>query len=184
MAVLAFNRREVKGERIYFIPAGTSVDSVTVAIATWPDASPTSNWTDFEMDDIEMLEPGKEVETETFVIPSNTDGYDEDEDQTVKANFWTAETAKTNALVKMIEYGLATLPVANTAQVPFARKENYVEGVLLKETVVRGVGVTERLQCWARVYLETPGNSSSKTSKVKLKFRRMASANNTFVIIT
>ena len=182
MPALAFNRREVKGERIYFIPAGTTVDSVVVAVATWPDAAPATNFTDYEIHDIETLEPSKETESETFLVPSDTDGYEEDMDESVKANSWTAETAKTNAIVKMLEYGLATLPVAGAAQVPFARKENYVEGLLLKEVQVRGVGMTERLQIWARLFLDSPGNSSSKTSKVKVKFRKMASANNTFVI--
>jgi len=182
MSALAFNRREVKGERIYFIPAGSVVDSVTVAVATGPDADPATNYSDFEIHDIETLQPEKETESETFLIPSDTDGYEEDLDETVKSNSWVAETSKTNAIVKMLEYGLESLPVATVAQVPFARKENYVEGILLKETQVRSVGVTERLQIWARAYLVTPGQSSSKTSKVQLRFRKMASANNTFVI--
>jgi hypothetical protein len=194
MSALAFNRREVKAERIYFIPVGTviaagggaegSPTSITVAKALWPDNTPATNISDFQIHEITTLKAERETESETFLIPSDTDGYTEDLDETLKSASWTAETPRTNALVKMLEYGLATLPVAGTAQIPFARKENYVEGLLVKETQVRGVAVTEKMWIWARVYLVTPGDSSSKTSIVQLRFRKMDSSLNSFVMVS
>lgn len=183
MPELAFKRREVKAERIYFIPAGSVVDAVTVARNVWPDGSPATNYSDFELDDIETLKLERETEEETFEIPSATDGYTKDQDEWVTARSWTAETAKTNAIIIMLEEGLAALPVAGTPQVPGARKENYIEGVMLHETATRGIGVTRRRQVWARMYLVTPGDSSAKTSKVQVRFRMMDSDNNTFEVV-
>lgn len=184
MPELAFKRREVKSERIYFIPRGAIVDSVTVAIATWPDMVPTSNWGDYQLSDIEMLKPTRKTESETFIVPADSGGYEENVEEIVVSNSWTADTALTNALLKQLEYGLAVPPVAGTAQTPYTRKENYIEGVLLKETQLRSTGaVTERLQCWARMYLVTPGDSGPKTSKLQVRFQKMASPNNTLVII-
>lgn len=183
MSELAFKRREVKAERIYFIPAGTVVDAVTVAVAVWPDNVPITNYTDYEIDDIETLKPERETETETFEIPSDADGYQRVEDEWVISRSWTAETAKTSALVIMLEEGLISLPVAGVPQVPGARKENFVEGVMLHETAVRGIGVTRRRQIWARMFLVTPGDSSAKTSKLQVRFQQMDSANNTVEIV-
>lgn len=185
MAALDFSRREVKAERIYFIPAGTTVDALTVARESgWPDDAPPENYADWELDDIETLKPERETESESFDIPSETgDGYTRDTDEWVTALSWTAETSKTNALVIMLEEGLLALPVAGTAQVPGARKENFVEGLMLHETATRGIGVTRRRQVWARCFIVTPGDSGPKTSKVQLKFRQMESSLNTFLVV-
>jgi len=189
MSQFAFKRREVKAERIYFIPAGTVIalgdgsSSLTVAREAWPDSEPVTNYSDYAIDDIETLKTERETETETFDIPSAADGYQKDLDEWVTGRMWTAETAKTNALVIMLEEGLTALPVAGTAQIPGARKENYVEGLMHHETATRGIGTTRRRRVWARVYLVTPGDSSSKTSKVQLKFRQMDSSLNSFVVV-
>ena len=189
MSEFAFKRREVKAERIYFIPTGTIIalgsgaSPLTVARESWPDADPTTNYSDFLIDDIETLKPERETETETFEIPSAADGYTKDLDEWVTGRTWTAETAKTSALVIMLEEGLSALPVAGTAQTPGARKENYVEGLMHHETTTRGVGVTRRRRVWARIHLVSPGDSSAKTSKVQLKFRQMESTLNSFVVV-
>ena len=154
MPDLAFKRREVKSERIYFIPRGAVVDAVTVAIATWPDMNPTSNWGDYQLGDIETLKPTRKTESESFIVPADAGGYDENVEEIVVSNSWTAETALTNELLKQLDYGLVTPPVAGTAQTPFARKENYLEGVLLKETQIRSTGaVTERLKCLSLIHI-------------------------------
>jgi hypothetical protein len=183
MSVLTLKRREKKIERIYFIPAGAVVDGVTVAIATWPDASPTTNWTDYQYDDIEKLKPERETVKEEFIIPGAT-GYIRDTTETVIYNSYSATTAKTNALVKQLEYGLASIPVAGVAQAPRARKENYLDGVMLREVLLESTGtVTERHQTWARKNVTDFGESGNATSKVQVKFTEMESANNTVLIV-
>lgn len=183
MSVLAFKRREKKLERIYFIPLGTVVDGVTVAVATWPDNVPTSNYTDFQFDDVEKLKPGREVAAEKFTIPGTT-GYIIDSEELVIGNSFTATTAKTNALIKQLEHGFLTIPVAGVAQAPRARKENYLDGVMLKETYVVGTGVvTERFQSWARMTVSDFGESGPDTSKVQVTFTERESANNSVLQI-
>lgn len=183
MAELAFKRREVKAERIYFIPVGTVVDAVTVAKNTWPDASPTTNYSDFEFEDIETLKSERTTEEETFDIPSDADGYRKDKEEFVSVRAWTGESAKTNAIIIMLEEGLESLPVVGTPQVPGARSTNYLEGILLHETATRGIGVTRRRQVWAKMYLVTPGDSSSKTSKIQVRFEQQDSDNNTWEMV-
>ena len=184
MSALAFNRREKRSERIYFIPAGTTVDSVVVAIATWPDNAPLTNYTDFQFNDIETSKPERKTSQETFMIPGTNGGYDEDEEDQIVNNSWIAETHKTNALVRQIEMGLLTIPVAGTAQIPFARKQNYLDGVLLKETQIESTGaITDRLQVWARMSIMEAGEAGPKTALVKVKFQRLASGNNTYLPI-
>ena len=47
MGVLTTQRRELKNARVYFIPAGEVVDTVTTSVTTWPDANPLTNYTAF-----------------------------------------------------------------------------------------------------------------------------------------
>lgn len=184
MSALAFNRREKKIERLYFIPAGTTVDGAVVAReADWPDNSPTTNFTDFEFDAVENLKPERNTEKESFKIPGNT-GYVLDEEEISLQQSHLATTHQTNAVIKMLEYGFATLPVANTPQIPRARKENYIDGLLLKETQLVSTGaVTERLLTWARLTVTDFGESADATSQVICKFQEMESSLNSAVII-
>ena len=184
MSALAFKRREKKIERLYFIPAGTTVDGAVVAKTTgWPDNVPTSNFTDFEFDAVENLKQDRTTEKETFKVPGNT-GYVIDEDEIVLQQAWSATTHASNAIIKMLQYGFATIPVANTPQVPRARKENYIDGLLLKETQLVSTGaVTERLLTWARLTVTDFGESADLTSKVICKFAELESSSNSAVII-
>jgi hypothetical protein len=185
MSILSIDRTEIRFNHLCFIPLATTVETVTVAEAVWPDATPATNYTDFKIKELENLKQEREVETEPRLHVSETNaGWTEEKETTLKSKSYLVETSRTNALVKMLEYGLAVLPVAGTPVIPRERKQTYVDGVMLLETGVVALGViTERLQTWARCELVTPGDSTNKTAKVQLRFTELDSDNNTFELI-
>jgi hypothetical protein len=183
MAALTTKRRELKNARLYFIPVGELVDAVTVSKTTWPDNSPTSNWTNYQFDDIETVKEAKEFDTETFKIPKDAGGYLDDEEQTLKKRTWTAATAKTNSLLKQLEHALATVPVVGTAQAPGVKQDNFIEGVMLLEIQNKDGAVIERTQVWARLRLVTAGEVGPTTSKIEFSIEQRDSGNNTFLLV-
>jgi len=176
-------RRELLNARVYFIPAGDTVDSVLVAEALWPDNSPTANWTAYQLQDTETLKVEREYEQETFQIPKATGGYFDDEEGTLKKVTLTGVTAKTSSLIKRLEYGLATEPVVGTAQAPFARNDDFQEGVALIEFQNKSGTVTERLQIWARLRVSDAGEVGPNSKKITYVIERRDSVLNSYVLV-
>lgn len=174
-------RRELKNARLYFIPAGETVDAVTVSVTAWPDNVPTSNYTTYQFADIETVKEAKEVETETFKIPKATGGYTIDTEEMLVKRMWNATTAKTNSILKQLEHALAGPVVASTAQAPFVNNSNFVEGVMLLEIQNKNSVVIERTQVWARLRLVTAGDVGPATAKVEFSLEQRESTLNTYV---
>ena len=174
-------RRELKNARIYFIPSGETVDSVTVANATWPDATPTTNWTNYQFADIESVKESKEVETETFKVPKASGGYSIDTEEMLVKRIWTATTSKTNSYLKQLEHALSSAVVASTPQAPFVNNSNFLEGVMLLEIQNKNGVVIERTQVWARLRLNTSGDVGPSTAKVEFTLEQRESSANTYV---
>jgi hypothetical protein len=181
MSVPTLIRRELKNARLYFIPSGETVDSVTVANATWPDAVPTTNWTGYQFADIETVKEAKEVETEKFKVPKATGGYTIDTEEMLVMRTWKATTSKTNSIVKQLEHALAAAVVASTAQAPFVKNDNYLDGVMLLEIQNKNGVVIERTQVWARLRLVSAGDVGPTTAKVELSLEQRESTLNTYV---
>lgn len=184
MAAFTTTRRELLNARVYFLPAGEVVDSVTVALAgPWPDNSPTSNYTNYQLQDTETLKCEREFEKETFKIPKSSGGYVDDEESLLKKVTYTGETHKTNSLLKQIEHGLNSQPVVGTAQSPFVRNDDYVEGVSLIELQNKTGVVTERIQVWSRLRLPNPGDIGTASKKLTYTLEVRESAANTYVLV-
>lgn len=183
MSALTTKRRELKNARLYFIPTGETVDSITISKSTWPDNDPLTNWTNYQFDDIETVKEAKEFDTETFKIPKSTGGYMDDEEQTLKKRTWTASTVKTNSLIKQLEHALTSVPVVGTAQTPGAKQDNYIDGVMLLEIQNKTGVVIERTQVWARMRLTTAGDVGPTTSKIEFVIEQRDSGNNTYLLV-
>ena len=183
MGVLTTQRRELKNARVYFIPAGEVVDTVTTSVTTWPDANPLTNYTAFQFQDIETLNESKEFDTEVFKIPKAAGAYVDDEEQTLKKRIWTAVTSKTNSLLKQLEHALASVPVVGTAQAPGLKNDNSIEGVMLVEIQLKNGTISERWQVWAKLRLVTPGEVGPTTSKLEISFEQRDSGNNTYLLV-
>ena len=180
------DRVETLFHHIYFIPEGTVVPNggtpITVAKNVWPDATPTDNYADFKLKELEDVTPETTSESEDrLYVSETTAGYTKEKITTRDSQADVIGTSRTNGLVKMLERGLASMPVPGAAQTPRARKETFVDGVMLKETGVVGLGViTERLHTWARMELVKSGGAPNKTNKVQLKITELDADNNTF----
>jgi hypothetical protein len=183
MAAPTVIRRELLNARVYFIPAGEVVDSVTVANATWPDGDPITNWTAYQLQDTETLAVEREFDTETFQIPKAAGGYLDDDESTLKKVTFAGETAKTSSLIKQLEYGLASQPVVGTPQAPFTRNDDYLEGVALIEFQNKSGVVTERLQMWSRLRVTNPGTVGPQTKKITYQLERRDSVLNTYLLV-
>jgi hypothetical protein len=183
MAAFTTTRRELLNARVYFIPTGESVDAVTVTETTWPDNSPTTNWTNYQLHDTETIKSERQYEEETFKIPRASGGYNNDIEKTLISVTYTGVTAKTNSLLKQLEHGLSSQPVAGTAQAPFANGNDYVEGVALLELQNKSGVVTERIQIWARLRLTDPGEVGPQTKKLTYQLEKRDSVNNSYVLV-
>jgi hypothetical protein len=166
-----------------FIPVGEVVDSVTIAEATWPDNVPTTNYSNYEIHDVETLLMEKTFDTETFKIPKASGGYQDDDENTVKKVLFKGKSAKTSSYFKQLEHGLATVPVVGTAQAPYVNNNDYIEGVVLIEFQNKSGTVTERLQIWARLRLDNPGETGPTTRKLEFSIEKRDSSNNTYMLV-
>lgn len=172
-------------DHLYFIPAGTVVDAVTVDIDNWPDNTPTTNYDPFKLKYLEGIKPFRNTDSETDITVSETAaGYEQQDSETIKNDGFTYTTPNMNTLYKMLEKGLEGLPVAGTAYTPRANKNNYRDGVLLQLTGDQKLAViTEREWCWARVALVNPGEHNNKTAKIEVRITKMDAANNSYVLV-
>ncbi len=165
-----------------FIPVGETVDAVVVSATTWPDNAPTSNYTNYQIADVETLKVTKEYDTEIFKIPDPAGGYLDDPENTLKTVKFTGVTAKNYSYFTQLEHGLLTPPVVGTAQAPYVNNNDYIEGVMLVEYQAKAGGaVVKREQLWARMRLTDPGDVGPSTRKKTFELEKRPSGNNTFV---
>jgi hypothetical protein len=180
---LTLTNRELRGAKIYFIPAGTVVDSVTVAIATWPDADPVTNWTNYEFGDVVSVNRLIETQDQVFTLVRASGGAQNETDKHLRGVKLQVVTPKTNALVKQLDQQLLGIPVAGTAQAPGVKGKPQIDGVLLVEVFNGDGAIIEREQVWARFTVVTgPPVAGAEVGLITVQFERLYSANNTFVV--
>jgi hypothetical protein len=185
MAAHTTIRRELLNGRVYFIPVGEVVDGnpALSATTTWPDNSPTTNYTNYMLHDTETISVAREFEEEIFKIAKAAGGYTDDVESTLKRVVYTGTTAKTNSLFKQLEHGLASQPVVGTAQSPFARNDDYVEGLSFIELQNKSGAVTERIQVWSRLRLPEPGQVGPNTKKLTYTIEIRDSVQNSYQLV-
>jgi hypothetical protein len=176
-------RREHVNVRAYLIPAGEVVDSVTVSASTWPDNNPLTNWTAYEIPEVERANPTAETEEEVFRIPRDTGGYIIDREETVIARRWSLFTRRASTYTKRLEHGLAVFPTASTATAPGAASDPFLFGVLLLEMQNKNGAMTERVQMWGKLRLVSPGEIGPATRLIEMSFEMLNSGLNSYVIL-
>lgn len=183
MAAPTLIRRELKNARLCFIPSGEIVDAITVAITTWPDDTPTVNYTAYEIPEIEDVKTELTVVTESFTIPGAAGGYREETEEMVTRRMWKATTHRTSTYLKKLQHGLASIPVIGTPQAPGVKMDNAVDGVMLLEIQSKGGAIIERTQVWARLRLVTAGDIGPATAKVEISLEMLPSSANTVMLV-
>lgn len=176
-------RRSLHNARFYFIPEGTVVGGVTVSATTWPTASPITNWTDFEIPEVERVVPRNVEEEEEFRIPRDTGGYLIDRNVDVVSRIWGIFTHKASSYTKRLEHGTAVFPTVNVATIPGAVSNPFIRGVALFELQGKGGTMEERFQLWGKLRLVSPGEVGPKTRLIEMNFELLNSGNNTLVLL-
>jgi hypothetical protein len=176
---LTLKRRERRGDFVYIIPNGTVVDGGTVSKTSWPDAVPTTNYTDWQFDDIESTEPIREVETETISVPQASGGYNKEEEPSVTKRAWKHVTSKANSLLKQLEHGTSSAIAAGVPQTPGGSNVPFIDCVYLRETVGSDGTVLARIQVWARLTLISSPKSENATGKYEFQVQQLYSSLNT-----
>lgn len=180
MATPTFIRRELMATKLYFIPSGETVDAVTVAQETWPDEDPTTNFTDYEMPDIERLVSEKEIQTEDRLVPSASGGYVNDPEEMVTMRKFLGTTAKTNNFLKQLDFGLAN-PIADaTSQEIGTVTDNYIDGVARIDFLDKAGAVKESIKFWARLRLVAPGETGPATRSIEFSLEKRYSSLNAY----
>lgn len=175
-------RREYSNCRFYFIPVGEVVDSVTISRNTWVDAAPLTNWTDYNIPEIEKCAPLHTVEEEPFKIPAESGGYDIDTEEQVTKRLWEMMTARSNNYFKRLEHALSANPTVDNAQTPGVRNDNFIIGVGLGEFQNKDGSMIERWQLWGKLRLKGIPAIEAKTRMWTFTFEQMSSALNTYVL--
>ena len=190
MSALTLVRRELKNARMYFVPSGTVLplgngsSSLTVDVAAvFPDNSPTTNYTDYEFINIEDVKESTTVKKETFTIPDQAGGYRDEDEEMVTQRMWKATTHSTNAYLKQLQNGLASIPVVGIAQAPGVKKDNCLDGVFLLEIQNKAGVVVERTQVWARLRLTAPGDVGPTTAKIEFSLEQLNSVYNSYMVV-
>ena len=184
-------RRELKNARMYLVPAGTVLatgdgsNSLTVAEgAVFPDNSPTTNYTDYEIPDIEELTEELSRKDEKFMVPDQINGaYFEDEEITVVGRKYKGTSHKITAAMKGLAFGLAAKPVIGTAAAINANKDPYVDGVCLIEIANKGGTVIDRAVFWGRFRLTDPGKVGPETSKLGFEVAVRPHVSNSYLCV-
>jgi len=181
MAAYSHIVREKYTAKVYFIPVGEVVDSVTVANATWPDSNPITNWTNYQFHDTETIELERTYEKEAFKVGVGLNT--EDEETTIKRIAYMGKTHKTNSLIRRLEFGLAAAPVNGTAQAPFVNHDDFIEGVALIEFINKNEATVQRLQTWSRLRLKEAGPTGAEVREFSYELEIRASTANTYLPI-
>ena len=182
MSAPSLTRREILNVAfLAFIPAGEVVDGITVSASTWPDNVPTTNYSAYQIRDVETLKVAKEYDSETFKIPNPSGGYLEDPENSLKSVKFTGLTAMNYSYFTQLEHNLTSPPVLNVAQAPYVANNDFIEGVVLMEFQAKNGEVTKREQIWARIRLTDPGEVGPATRKKTFEIEKRPSGNNTFV---
>lgn len=175
-------RREHLNCRFYFIRNGETVDGGTVSRTSWPDANPLSNWTAYQFRDIEKVMPAHVIDKETWKVPSDSGGYDNDSEEQVIERRWKLETSYSNSYIKQLEHALAAIPTVDTAATPGTKNDNFILGVALFEFQNKNGDIVERFQLWGKLRLDEIPAVEPKTRKFVLSFEQQSSGNNTYVL--
>ena len=175
-------RRELKSVKAFFIPEGETVDGVTVAIGAWPDDDPTTNYTDFEFEDIESMTDEEITEEETRSLPRDSGGYYQDSIKHFRGRRFTTSTVKTNNLIKQLQNQVAAAVVAGTPQQPGVTATPQLDGVLLLEVKGNDGAIIERIQIWSRMTLQSPGEAKPQNAVLQVRWELIPAANNTYEV--
>jgi hypothetical protein len=158
------------GAFAYFIPEGTTVDSVTVSKTVKPDNDPTTNWTAYTIGDVLNFKFDKETVDIQRTVPLASGGYTKINKMITIQDWVILKTAQMGELVHRLQFGLASAIATGTAQTPFIQNDRKIEGWLRIQG--RQLGGTDRfvIDCWCECRLEETAEFNAQIVEPVLRF--------------
>jgi hypothetical protein len=179
MSNIALTERQLIGCFAFFVEAGLTVDAIVVSATAKPDNDPTSNWPQMGCIESAKFEPKKSAET--FMCPSETGGYEEEEDNRVIADFLNLRSNYMNELVKRLEFGLVGPIVLDAAQAPHNQRVREIRGWLKIQGRKEDGNDDFVMDWWCKMTLTDALDRNDKTLRPTLRFQKLPSALNTIV---
>lgn len=161
----------------YFIPTGSTVDTLTISPTVKPDASPTTNWTDFYLGSIISAKHAVETQDNGFLRASPTGGFEKVPRLKVLSDSITLKTREMGEAQLRLQYGLSAAIVEGAAQTPFASTDRRIDGWLkchYREEDGQDLAI---MDVWASMELTNGLSAEGKTTEPELKFTVIKSVN-------
>lgn len=114
----------------YFIPNGSTVDTLTISPTVKPDASPTTNWTDFYLGSVMSAKHEVETKDNSFMKASPAGGAEKVRRVKVLSDSIVMKTREMGEPQLRLQYGLSAVIAEGTAQSPFVATSRQIDGWL------------------------------------------------------
>jgi hypothetical protein len=158
------------GKFAYFIPAGSVVDTLTVSATVKPDASPTTNWTDYFLGSVISAKHDPEIEDNSFKKASASGGFEKVSRKKVIADVITLKTREMGEPQLRLQFGLGAAIVEGTAQTPFAATDRRIDGWLKVHYRQEDGTDMAIMDVWASMELASGLTADGKTTEPELRF--------------
>lgn len=175
--------RILAGGFAFFLEAGTTVDSITVAAETVanppagkPDTTPTTNWT--ALGDVESAKFSTVTAEEKYLVPVAYGGYDEQIEKRVIADLLEIKIQQANEFVHRLASGAASVITQGTAQAAHTVRDRKLTGWLRLQARRQAGTDLFVLDWWAEMRLKDVPEISDKTWRPVLEFRKLYSTLN------
>jgi hypothetical protein len=120
---------------VCFIPLGTVLaspeDAQTISETVFPDNTPASNWTKYQIGDVLAHNWDNKSVDNTWLKPLSNGRHIEVNEEDVVSDWLDLKVRQTNETYERIAAGVSSEIAVGTAQVPFEKADRYVNGWLL-----------------------------------------------------
>jgi hypothetical protein len=165
------------GKFAYFIPVGSVVDTLTISHTVKPDASPTTNWTDFFLGSVTAAKHDVETEDNSYKKASPNGGFEKVERLKVISDSITMKTREMGEPQLRLEHGLSAVIVEGEAQTPFASTDRKIEGWLKVHDRQEDGTDLSIMDVWCSMRLVNGLTADGKTTEPEMRFTVIKSVN-------
>jgi hypothetical protein len=154
----------------YFIPTGSVVDTLTISPTVKPDASPTTNWTNFYLGSVISAKHEVETADNSFQKASPSGGFEKVRRVKVLSDAIVMKTREMGEPQLRLQYGLSGAIVEDTAQTPFASTDRRIDGWLKVHYRQEDGTDMAIMDVWCSMELVNGLTAEGKTTEPELRF--------------
>ncbi len=183
MASRALTIRPIIGAFAYFLRAGDTVDSITVAAETVvspaagkPDNSPTTNWADLGV--VKAATPSVEEKKSTYLKPLPSGGHEQVEERQVVADYLTLDLENLTDIALEMMFGIGKI-TQGTPQIPGNVLDRKVQGWLKLQGRKTDAADLFVIDLWVEARLASIPKIEANPVTASIRFQKMYSTLNT-----